>query len=42
MIAESETRNTKIQKWCNYCGHPFLGNEGIHEPFCNDCREDES
>lgn len=40
MMAADEKRNTRVQKYCGFCGCEFLGDQDIDEKFCPDCRED--
>jgi len=35
-----EKRNTRIQKYCSFCGQPFLGDQNDSETCCKDCRRD--
>lgn len=34
-----EKRNTRIQKFCGFCGAGFLDEIDDNEPFCAECRE---
>ena len=34
-----EKRNTRVQKYCSFCGAGFLGEQDDTETLCNDCRE---
>jgi ribosomal protein S27AE len=33
-----EKRNTRVQKFCGYCGAEFLGEIDDDECFCAECR----
>ena len=36
----AETRNTRVQKWCSFCGAEFLGEPDDGNTLCDECKED--
>ena len=34
-----EKRNTRVQKYCSFCGQPFLEDQNDPETRCKDCKE---
>lgn len=36
----TQQRNTRVQKYCDFCGGAFLGDKDTEERFCKDCGED--
>lgn len=38
-MSGTEQRNTRIQKYCSFCGAEFIEEQDDTETRCKDCRE---
>lgn len=36
----SEARNTRVQKYCSYCGQEYIDEQEADGNLCPECRED--